>query len=878
MTGPVCRNLTRKMPKVIIRAGFAGRCGQFPMIQCLMLRRVHAKANELIVQALEEAGVSMCSGFRGAGPDRFQPSVREEDRIKAILCRHEQTAAIMADAYARASGKPAVVMGQGLFIGSNATFGIMESMLSSSPMLVLTDTSDGGLGPASRQPVGSRRVRQHRPAEHLQVDDEIHFPGHQPQGGCGGTQLALKHATSGRPGPAAVVMRSASIGGEVDLEAPPFIHPTGGYLNTAKPQSSPQDIQRAVDILASSRRPVLVAGNGVHVSGAHEQLRRLAEMWNAPVATSYKGKSAISETHPLSLGMVGVYGQAAANQVVGEADTVVIVGAKLSPQDTVRESPNVFNPRQQHIIQIDIDDRNAGWTFPIELGLTGDAAAIMDQLLDASEDIAANTGIQREEWVGSVPRKKSDRSFYRDPALGIESSPVTPQRLVATLQETLPTDTVFSLDAGNNRTWMAHFYQAQQAKTFFAPGGTAGMGWGLPAAVALKLVYPDRPVCCVTGDGGYMMTVNALSTAVQYELPILCVVFNDSALGMVLDHQEPGREIASEFVQTDNGAVARGMGAFGIQVNNSRDLPDAIREAQASGLPAVVDVIVDREPSPDDWRADLRTAGRPRPLPGPNHRTSRWERFLMATWSDSQLALDSQDAEPGVGGHSGCDAQDAVRWPVPQRNAPVLPGPGENLSGQPQLRRDHGGQGLPQRERPAGRAGPGGDRRSLQRVLGVLQESHEKGAKSAVIISAGFSERGEDDRSDLQGELTRFAQESGLRCSGPNCLGLANVRENIWASSSSRGSDGLTGPVGLICQSGASAFGPFLTRAVEEGIGLSHIISTGNEADLDFCDFAATCWMTTVSRLSQVSSRGSRTPASSPRSPNWRRNGGNRLS
>ena len=101
----------------------------------------------------------------------------------------------------------------------------------------------------------------------------------------------------------------------------------------------------------------------------------------------------------------------------------------------------------------------------------------------------------------------------------------TPQRLVATLQDTLPADTVFSLDAGNNRTWMAHFYQAQQAKTFFAPGGTAGMGWGLPAAVALKLVYPDRPVCCVTGDGGYMMTVNALSTAVQYDLPILCVVF-----------------------------------------------------------------------------------------------------------------------------------------------------------------------------------------------------------------------------------------------------------------------------------------------------------------------------------------------------------------
>ena len=135
------------------------------------------------------------------------------------------------------------------------------------------------------------------------------------------------------------------------------------------------------------------------------------------------------------------------------------------------------------------------------------------------------------------------------------------------------------------------------------------MGWGLPAAVGLKLVYPDRQVVCVTGDGGYMMTVNALSTAMQYQLPILCVVFNDGALGMVRQHQPAGRYIASEFVVTDNAAVARGFGCFGVQVGDSRDLPDAIRDAQASGLPAVVDVLIDRGPSPDDWRADARRAG-----------------------------------------------------------------------------------------------------------------------------------------------------------------------------------------------------------------------------------------------------------------------------
>ncbi|MCE2502427.1 MAG: thiamine pyrophosphate-binding protein, partial [Dehalococcoidia bacterium] len=177
-------------------------------------------------------------------------------------------------------------------------------------------------------------------------------------------------------------------------------------------------------------------------------------------------------------------------------------------------------------------------------------------------------------------------SFYEDPEMHRDTSPVTPQRLVSILNETSDPSTVYALDAGNNRTWMAHLYKAQQAGTFFCPGGTAGMGWALPAAVALKLAYPDRPVTAVTGDGGYMMTVNALSTAMQYDLPITCVVFNDNALGMVLDHQPRGQEIASEFYPTDNAAIARGFGAFGIHVEDSRDLPDALREAQASGLPA----------------------------------------------------------------------------------------------------------------------------------------------------------------------------------------------------------------------------------------------------------------------------------------------------
>ena len=567
-------------------------------------------ADELIVQTLEEAGIEYVIGIPGGGTGQiFNLLYGKEDRIKTILVRHEQIAAIMADAYGRATGRPAAIMGQGLFMASNATFGIMEAMLSSSPMLVITDTSDGGVAFHAANQSGAGEYGSMDITTILKTMTKYTSLATTPKEAVMATQLAIKHATSGRPGPASVVMRSAAISGEVDVESPPFIHNAAGYLNTAKPQSAPQDIQKAIEILSQSKRPVLVAGNGVHLSKSHQQLQEMAELWNMPVATSYKGKSAIAETHPLSVGMVGVYGQEAANRSVGEADTVVVVGAKLTPQDTVRERPSIFNPLNQKIIQIDIDDRNAGWTFPVDLGLIGDAGSILSQLVEASQPVAANSASDRKEWADALPQRKQDGSFYEDPAMHQDSSPVTPQRLVALLHENMSADAIFALDAGNNRTWMAHFYQARQANTFFSPGGTAGMGWGLPAAVGLKLVYKDRPVVCVTGDGGYMMTVNALSTAVQYDLPIICVVFNDGALGMVRQHQPEGRRIASEFVTTDNGAVARGFGAFGIQVGDSRDLPDAISQAQASGLPAVIDVLIDRGPSPDDWRADARRAG-----------------------------------------------------------------------------------------------------------------------------------------------------------------------------------------------------------------------------------------------------------------------------
>ena len=568
-----------------------------------------ARAHELIVQALEEGGVDHVFGIPGGGTGQIYGSLYGmEGRVRTILAGHEHGAAIMADAYGRATGKPAVIMGQGIFMGSNATFGIMEAFLSSSPMVVLTDTSDGG---AAQHPANQSGAGEYGSVDLLNIFRSMTkytTLATTPKEAVLSTQLAIKHATSGRPGPTCVLMRSASIVGEVDMESPPFIHHTAGYLNTSAPQASPQDVQRAVELLSGASKPVLVAGNGVHMAQAHGLLRELAELWGMPVATSYKGKSAIEETHPLAVGMVGVYGQRAANAVVGEADTILVVGAKLTPQDTVRERPDVFDPRRQRIIQIDIEPRNTGWTFPVELGLVGDAAAILSQLVEASRPLAAKAEEQTRQHVRELQEQKESLGYYQDPALLSDSSPVLPQRLVRIVQETVDPSTLISLDAGNNRVWMCHFYLSQQKGSFFCPGGMAGMGWSLPAALGLKLAHPERPAVSVTGDGGFMMSVHALSTAMQYDLPMVCVVMNDSALGMVRHHQAPGRYIASEFIQTDHGAVARGFGAYGVQVQDARDLADAIREAQASGRPAVVDVVIDREPEIEYFRADARAA------------------------------------------------------------------------------------------------------------------------------------------------------------------------------------------------------------------------------------------------------------------------------
>jgi acetolactate synthase-1/2/3 large subunit len=348
---------------------------------------------------------------------------------------------------------------------------------------------------------------------------------------------------------------------------------------------------------------VIFAGKGVHNAFAHDELRELAERWGAAVVTTYKGKSAIEETHSLAAGMAGTYGRFLANRILQEADVVVVVGAKLATSDTAGES--LLDPAKQTLIQVDIEPKHIGWVFPPDEGLVGDAKLVLRALVEASGAPGAAVATTRSNTEAAIAQFRSEDPVELDDSVNIDSAPVLPQRLVRLLEENLLPNTNLSLDAGYNRIWVGLFLKSQSTHSFFAPGGMAGMGWALPAALAIKLARPNEPSVAIAGDGGVMMSITALATAVEANIPVVCVVMNDSQLGMVAHHQAD-RAVASIFGDTDYAAIARGFGADGIRVEDSRDLPKAIIDAQASGRPTLIDVVIDKTPNPDVFRARAR--------------------------------------------------------------------------------------------------------------------------------------------------------------------------------------------------------------------------------------------------------------------------------
>ncbi len=561
------------------------------------------RAGEGIVRVLEEAGIDMVFGIQGGNMGRLYDALYDhQDTIRCVLVRHEQLASVMAEVYGRLTGKPGVCTGQGVFMLANAFLGTLEAHFGSSPMLFLTDFSD--VHPYTQHAPYQSGTGDYGGADTqkaLEAVTKQTIVAHQPIQAVHGTQLAIKHALSGERGPVAVIYHSGAFG-QVDPSQRPFLYPTRHYLPQQLP-ADPASIAAAADALRKAERPVIIAGNGVRIAQAYEELAALAAQVGAPVATTASGKGVYAETGDWALGVCGNFGQATANSTIGQADLVLAVGTRLGPADTVNENPAMIDPTRQTLLQIDVEPKNASWTFPCDVTMIGDAKLVLAQL---SGEIAAKGAPAADAVTGrksALDAAREANQFFRGDAYDSPEAPVMPQRLFKELLAATADDAIFTLDAGENRLFMVHYFQTKSAGSMLMPG-IGAMGYAVPAALAAKLVHPERQVVSVSGDGGFSMALNGIMTARDEDIPIVAVILNNSALGWV-KHGQGNRTIASTFAEMDFAAIAKSIGVHGIRVTDPAELPGALAEALNCGQPCVVDVVTSFEPNFRDVTSPL---------------------------------------------------------------------------------------------------------------------------------------------------------------------------------------------------------------------------------------------------------------------------------
>jgi acetolactate synthase-1/2/3 large subunit len=556
--------------------------------------------SDAVLQVLEEAGIDMVFGIAGGHTGRlFMALAKHQNAIRTVLVREESLAGVMAEVVGRLTRRPGVIIGQGPWVLGNGLIGTLEAHLSSSPMLLLTDFSDNpghnlhGPYQAGTGDYGTWNARLAFAGVTKQV-----FEAHDPAAGVQATQLAIKHAMSGQAGPVAVLYASGGLAGKVGPDSKPRLYRTQPYLPNVPAPIDAARIDAAAGAIAAAKKPVVIAGNGVRLANAFTELREFAETIGAPVVTSASGKGTFPEHHPLALGVFGTFGIAAANAAVAEADLVIAVGSKLGISDTARANPALLDASRQTFVQIDIEPKNASWTFPAEHVLVGDAGVALRQLRST---LPANA-TRRGAGEARVAALRSEHGYFDAPEFESNEAPILPQRVIGALRRVLPDDAIVTCDAGENRILMTHFYQSRSANGFLQAAGAGPMGFAIPAALAAKLVHPERVVVAICGDGGFAMTMNGMMTAIEQNIPIVNVVFNNRALGWVL---HGGGPFAAEFEDFDHAAIARAMKCNGIRVTEPDQLEPALREAIASGRPTVIDVVTSLKVSYRDVTSPL---------------------------------------------------------------------------------------------------------------------------------------------------------------------------------------------------------------------------------------------------------------------------------
>jgi acetolactate synthase-1/2/3 large subunit len=553
---------------------------------------------DLIIKILEENGVEYMFGVPGGAIEDINISLYNRDKIKPIVTKHEEGAAFMADGYARVSGRLGVCFSTAGPGASNLITGIACAYADSIPVLSLTgQVATSVFGKGAIQESGSEGVNITNVFRNFTRYSGMVINEKRAQYMV---QKACRIATSGRGGPVHLSLPSDVMKKECSRDRKKAYKFETRHFDR-------QGVGQAAEILVNAQRPAIIAGWGVDQSRGAKELLGLAWQLGIPVATSPKAKGVFPESHPLSLGVLGFAGSPVAKEYIIEQEVDVLLAVGTSFNEMMTSGWDQRICPSQHLIQVDVDTEEIGKNYDASIGLVGDARTVLNELSFAAERLLDRNVVEkgaRSTGVLSEIRKMHERHNANDNEPEGNSGLYHPRQLVLDLQRYLPENTIYFADMGNNMAWAIRHLEIDLPYSFYLALGFSSMGYAVAAPVGAKLALPDRPIVTLVGDGSFLMNGFEVATAVNYNIPVVWVIFNNAMLGMVYHGRrlfaKPLPEgIPSSFARVDFAKVAEGLGARGISIREPGGITaELLEDILESGRPTVLDVWIDQEAVP----------------------------------------------------------------------------------------------------------------------------------------------------------------------------------------------------------------------------------------------------------------------------------------
>ncbi len=539
------------------------------------------KGAEILIECLKREGVKHIFGYPGGVVLDIFDLLYDDPDIKLILTRHEQGATHAADGYARVSGKPGVVLVTSGPGATNTVTGIATAYMDSVPLVIFTGQVPTFLiGNDAFQEADIVGITRPCTKYNILVKDVKDLARQ--------VREAFYIATSGRPGPVLIDLPKDVTQGKTE-----FIWPEKIHIRSYNPtyEGNIYMIKRAAHEISKAKKPVIIAGGGCVISGAHEHLRELAEFTQIPVTNTLMGLGSFPGTHELFLGMLGMHGTYYANMAVQNADLIIAIGMRFD--DRVTGKTDAFAPNAK-IIHIDIDPTSIRKNVRVDIPIVGDVSRVLQVLNKIlKEEIKPQWEEVRKSWLKQIAQWKKEHplTYEFDPEV------IKPQYVVEKIYEITQGEAIITTEVGQNQMWAAQFYKYNKPRRWVSSGGLGTMGYGFPAAIGAQLACPEMTVIDIAGDGSIQMNIQELATAVIYDLPVKVAIINNSYLGMVRQWQELfyNERYSHTYLSTapDFVKVAEAYGAVGLRATKPSEVEPVIREALSIRKPVFMDFVVD---------------------------------------------------------------------------------------------------------------------------------------------------------------------------------------------------------------------------------------------------------------------------------------------